>query len=97
MSDCGNCGSPLIDHCRMHLIPCCPGKCPSEQEREWTITCSASFSCGWSGSRLAVSQEAASAETCPNCGAHVHASGSRPADPVALKDPGPLPSRYHLL
>lgn len=25
--NCDNCGEPLTDHCKRHLIPCCPGKC----------------------------------------------------------------------
>lgn len=25
---CGNCGKPVADHCLVHLLPCCPGKCP---------------------------------------------------------------------
>ncbi len=26
-TDCPNCAQPIIDHCKVHLIPCCPGKC----------------------------------------------------------------------
>jgi len=25
---CSNCGRPTADHCTVHLIPCCPGRCP---------------------------------------------------------------------
>lgn len=24
---CSNCGQPDEDHCKVHLIPCCPSKC----------------------------------------------------------------------
>lgn len=24
---CSNCNQPLTEHCKVHLIPCCPGKC----------------------------------------------------------------------
>lgn len=27
---CINCGRPMADHCGVHVIPCCPGKCPGE-------------------------------------------------------------------
>lgn len=30
---CSNCGRPLFEHCKHHLIPCCPGKCPREETR----------------------------------------------------------------
>lgn len=29
-TDCANCSRPAGEHCRGHLIPCCPGKCPLE-------------------------------------------------------------------
>lgn len=25
---CSNCGQLVRDHCTVHLIPCCPGRCP---------------------------------------------------------------------
>lgn len=25
---CSNCGAPIAGHCTVHLVPCCPGKCP---------------------------------------------------------------------
>ena len=25
---CSNCGQSLEKHCKLHTIPCCPGKCP---------------------------------------------------------------------
>lgn len=24
---CSNCGHPIREHCWLHTIPCCPGKC----------------------------------------------------------------------
>jgi hypothetical protein len=27
---CDNCERPIGDHCRAHLIPCCPGKCSAK-------------------------------------------------------------------
>ena len=30
---CSNCGSLLDAHCAVHLIPCCPGKCPVKRGR----------------------------------------------------------------
>lgn len=27
ISPCGNCGEDVLDHCKVHLIPCCPGRC----------------------------------------------------------------------
>jgi hypothetical protein len=29
---CGNCGEWLSQHCKVHAIPCCPGKCTGEGE-----------------------------------------------------------------
>ena len=26
---CQNCGRDMGEHCWVHLIPCCPGKCPA--------------------------------------------------------------------
>lgn len=26
---CSNCGREMVEHCWVHLIPCCPGKCPT--------------------------------------------------------------------
>ncbi|MGH9001911.1 MAG: hypothetical protein ACRDYV_02165 [Acidimicrobiia bacterium] len=26
--NCSNCGRPMAEHCWVHLVPCCPGKCP---------------------------------------------------------------------
>jgi hypothetical protein len=31
MLRCANCDQSLDDHCQVHLIPCCPGKCEIEQ------------------------------------------------------------------
>jgi hypothetical protein len=27
---CENCGKPIEDHCKIHAIPCCPGKCVAQ-------------------------------------------------------------------
>jgi hypothetical protein len=29
---CVNCGQPLWDHCEVHFLPCCPGRCPGEKK-----------------------------------------------------------------
>jgi hypothetical protein len=29
---CANCQCNLAEHCRVHLIPCCPGKCPGADD-----------------------------------------------------------------
>jgi hypothetical protein len=95
---CDNCGGHFADHCRVHLIPCCPGKCPAEEPREWAVACSATYSCGWSGVRVAARHTEAQAEPCPNCGEHVRASGSRRIQiEPGQEEPGLSPSRYHLL
>lgn len=26
---CDNCARPMAEHCTVHLIPCCAGKCPA--------------------------------------------------------------------
>lgn len=26
---CANCRRDLAEHCWIHLVPCCPGKCPA--------------------------------------------------------------------
>jgi hypothetical protein len=31
---CGNCGEDIADHCSVHLIPCCPGRCPAATSPE---------------------------------------------------------------
>lgn len=28
---CSNCKQPFQDHCAVHIIPCCPGKCPGRR------------------------------------------------------------------
>lgn len=38
---CSNCGSPVVSHCRVHLVPCCPGKCVRERAREALALCMA--------------------------------------------------------
>jgi hypothetical protein len=30
---CDNCGELLNAHCHVHLIPCCPGKCPGRSAK----------------------------------------------------------------
>lgn len=32
--DCVNCNQPSANHCSIHLIPCCPGKCKGPQETQ---------------------------------------------------------------
>ena len=27
---CANCRQQLAQHCKVHMIPCCPGKCPKD-------------------------------------------------------------------
>lgn len=27
---CANCGKGWAEHCKVHLIACCPGKCPKD-------------------------------------------------------------------
>ena len=28
---CSNCLKPVADHCRIHMMPCCPGRCSGER------------------------------------------------------------------
>ena len=35
---CANCGASLREHCHVHAIPCCPGKC-SGPAPTWFCTC----------------------------------------------------------
>jgi hypothetical protein len=93
---CANCEHALVDHCRIHLIPCCPGKCPSEKLRPFAVFCPSTFSCGWTGERRARSLRAAQEKPCPNCGGHVRASGGRPSSGNLAK-PGLSATRFHLL
>jgi hypothetical protein len=27
---CSNCHREIAEHCKSHMVPCCPGKCPRE-------------------------------------------------------------------
>lgn len=38
--NCDNCHQPIDGHCQIHLVPCCPGKCPEQR----TVRC-----CAWCG------------------------------------------------
>lgn len=29
---CDNCGAPMSEHCKRHLVPCCPGRCSRLEE-----------------------------------------------------------------
>lgn len=28
--ECASCGRPAYEHCKVHMMPCCPGTCPGE-------------------------------------------------------------------